>query len=157
MKTKSLIVIAAALGLIGSAHAEEAKKDRQQRKLPPEIIERFDKDGDGKLNEEEREAAKAARKEMMKNRRAEMLEKFDKDGDGELNEEERKAMREEMKKRMLEKFDKDGDGELSDEERAEARKAMKNRPGGPRRPGGKRDRREGKRGGDGEAPGVLGN
>ncbi len=130
--TKSLIIIAASFGLLGSARAEEAKPDRPHRKLPPEVIEKFDKDGDGKLNEEEREAAKAGRKEMMEARKKEMIAKFDTDGDGELSEEEREAAKAARKQMMLEKFDKDGDGELSDDEKAEMRKAMKGRPGGPR-------------------------
>jgi Ca2+-binding EF-hand superfamily protein len=54
-----------------------------------EMIAKFDKDGDGKLNEEERKAAHAA---MEK----EMLAKFDKDGDGKLSDEEKKAAREAM-------------------------------------------------------------
>lgn len=152
MKTKVMIIIAAAIGLTGAAHAEEGKRERGAHTIPPEIIAKFDKDGDGKLNEEERKAAKAAREEMEAARKKEMLEKFDTDKDGELNEAERVAMRSEMKKRMLEKFDKDGNGELSEEERAEMRKHFKDRPGHDR-PHGK-DRKEG--GGDKEAPSVEG-
>ena len=130
MKTKSLIVMAAAFGFAGAAYAEEGKPHPPHRNLPAEILEKFDKDGDGKLNEEERQAAKANREEMMKARKAEMLKKFDTDGDGKLSEEEEAAMKAERKKMMLEKFDKDGDGELNDEEKAEMRKAMIDRPGG---------------------------
>ncbi len=158
MKTKSIIMIAASIGLIGAANAEEGKK-RHGRKIPPQILAEFDTDGDGTLNEEERAAAKAAHGERMKARKAEMLEKFDKDGDGELNEEEKKAMNEAMKARMLEKFDKDGDGELSAEERAEMRKAMSKRRGGPRHGARRKGPRDGKGKpepqGGGEAPGVT--
>jgi len=157
MKTNTLIVIAAAIGLSGAAHAEEGKGLRPPHKLPPEIIEKFDKDGDGKLNEEEHAAAKAARGEMEADRKKEMIAKFDKDGDGTLNEEEKTAAREEMKKKMLEKFDKDGDGVLSEEERAEMRKAMPPRPGGPDGKGKGKGKEKGERpakdGGDAEAPG----
>lgn len=145
MKNRTLIIAATAFALTGATHAEEGKPDRPHRKLPPEIVEKFDKDGDGKLDKEEREAAKAAHK-------AKMLEKFDTDGDGELSDSEREAMRAERKKRMLEKFDKDGDGELSDAEKAEARKAL-----GDRRPHGKKRKhgpRKGPKGGDEEAPGA---
>jgi Ca2+-binding EF-hand superfamily protein len=148
MKTKTLIVIAAAIGLSGAAHAEEGKGPRPPHKLPPEVIAKFDKDGDGKLNDDEKAEAKAARKK-------EMLEKFDADKDGKLNDDEKAAMREEVKKKMLEKFDKDGDGKLNEEERAELRKTMPNHPGGPKRPKGKGDGpRPGKGGGDVEAPGA---
>ncbi len=163
MKTNTFIVIAAAIGLSGIAHAEEGKRERPPRKLPPEIIAKFDKDGDGKLNEAEREAAKAARGEMEAARKAEMLAKFDSDGNGILSEDEKKAAQEAMQKMMLEKFDKDGDGKLSEDERAEMRKAAPGRPGGPRGPKGKGEGKgprpgspkgPGKDGVDAEAPGV---
>ena len=148
MKTNTLIVIAAAIGLSGAAHAEEGKGPRPPHKLPPEVIAKFDKDGDGKLNDDEKAEAKAARKK-------EMLEKFDADKDGKLNDDEKAAMREEVKKKMLEKFDKDGDGELNEDEKAEMLKTMPHHPGGPKRPKGKGDGpRPGKGGGDVEAPGA---
>jgi Ca2+-binding EF-hand superfamily protein len=154
MKTKSIVMIAASLGLVGAAYAEEGKPKRPEHKLPPEILEKFDTNKDGKLDEAEREAAKAAREEMMKARKAEMLKKFDKDGDGKLSEEEEAAMREERKKMMLQKFDKDGDGELNDEEKAAMKKAMMEHGGpGGHRPGGNQQQTR-KKGGD-EAPGVT--
>ena len=155
MKTKTLIVIAAAIGLSGAAHAEEGKGPRPPHKLPPEVIAKFDKDGDGKLNDDEKAEARAARGEMEAARKKEMLEKFDADKDGKLNDDEKAAMREEVKKKMLEKFDKDGDGKLNEEERAELRKTMPHHPGGPKRPKGNGDGpRPGKGGGDVEAPGA---
>ena len=112
---------------------------------PPHIIEKFDTDGDGKLNEQERAAAKAE----MEKRRAEAIKEFDKDGDGKLNEQERlaafKARMEKQpkfKEMILKKFDADKNGELSDEEIAKAAKG----PGGGRRG-------EGKPGGPGKKPG----
>lgn len=153
MKTTTLIMIAAAIGLSGVAHAEEGKGERKPHKLPPEVIAKFDKDGDGKLNEEEKAAAKAARGEREGKMKKEMLEQFDADKDGKLNDDEKAAMREEMKKRMLAKFDKDRDGKLNEEERAEMRKTMPHPPGGPKRPKGKGDGpRPDKGGGDVEAP-----
>lgn len=161
MKTNTFIVIVAAIGLSGIAHAEEGKRERAPRKLPAEIIAKFDKDGDGKLNKSEREAAKAARGEMEAARKTEMLAKFDADGDGSLSEDEKKAAQEALKKMILEKFDADGDGKLSEDERAEMRKVMPGRPGGPKgpgkdgngpRPGGPKGPGHG--GGDTEAPGV---
>ena len=52
-----------------------------------EAFSLFDKDGDGKLSDDEKAEARKA----MEARRKEMIGKFDKDGDGKLNEEERKA------------------------------------------------------------------
>jgi len=155
MKTNTLIVIAAAIGLSGAVHAEEGKGPRPPHKLPPEVIAKFDKDGDGKLNDDEKAEAKAARGEREATRKKEMLEKFDADKDGKLNDDEKAAMREEVKKKMLEKFDKDGDGELNEDEKAEMLKTMPPHPGGPKRPKGKGDGpRPGKGGGDVEAPGA---
>jgi HlyD family secretion protein len=70
-----------------------------------EMIRQFDKDGDGQLDEAEREQMRAAMQTRFGGQgqggqggprmsREEMLKRFDKDGDGELNEEERAAMRE---------------------------------------------------------------
>lgn len=155
MKTNTLIVIAAAIGLSGAAHAEEGKGPRKAHNLPPEVIAKFDKDGDGKLNDDEKAEAKAARGERKAKFKQEMLEKFDSDGDGKLNDDEKAAMREGMKKNMLEKFDKDGDGELNEDEKAEMRKSMPHHPGGPKRPKAKGDGpRPGKGGSDVEAPGA---
>lgn len=92
-----------------SVSPKEPKMDRPERKGPKmtpeqrsahhaEMIKKFDKDGDGKLSEEEKTAMKSERKEKGKNRRAEMIKKFDKDGDGKLSEEEKTATRKEMKK-----------------------------------------------------------
>ena len=66
-----------------------------------EMLKKFDKDGDGQLSEEEREAMREARKGEMEARRAEMLKKYDKDGDGKLSMEEREAMREDMPPRGM--------------------------------------------------------
>lgn len=112
---------------------------------PPraEWIKRFDKNGDGKLDETERAEA---RKEFAKKhprlaqkmksgkrgpggdefRRGYVLGKFDKNGDGKLDETERAAVRAEREQRMranlekqlqrLKAIDVDGDGKISDSE-----------------------------------------
>ena len=100
-----------------------------------DMIARFDKDGDGQLNEEERQAAREAfRAEREERRQQWLLEQYDKDGDGVLSEAEQaqadadreareaeRALREaEMKQRALDAYDTDGDGQLSREERQTA-------------------------------------
>jgi len=100
-----------------------------------DMIARFDADGDGELNEEERRAAREAfRAEREERRQQWLLEQYDKDGDGVLSEAEQaqvdadreareadRARREaEMKQRALDAYDADGDGELSREERQTA-------------------------------------
>jgi len=66
-----------------TANAEEKKKgEKPQRKGPPaELLAKFDKDKDGKLDEAERKALRDA-----------VVKKFDKNKDGKLDEQERKAM-----------------------------------------------------------------
>lgn len=140
----NIITTTLVLAIAGSITAAAQEGDRpgpprEGRGLPPEILEKFDKDGDGKLNEEERKAARDARRAEMEKRRQEMLEKFDTDGDGKLNEEERKAAREAAeakRKEILEKYDANGDGQLSPEERKAAIDAGEDIPARPmRRPG----------------------
>lgn len=86
-----------------SQDSDAAKKpegDRQARMEArrAEMVKKYDKDGDGKLSDEEREAMKKDRRERMEQRRAEMLKQYDKDGDGKLSDEERKPMIEARKK-----------------------------------------------------------
>lgn len=142
MKALLHTIIASALLSVAYAQAPEKDGPPPERKgphgPPKEILEKFDKDGDGKLNDEEAAAARAA----MQAKRAEMEAKYDKDGDGKLNEEERKALMEDNKgkfedhrQEIIKRFDKDGDGKLNEEERKAAREAMGGKgPGGPKRP-----------------------
>jgi Ca2+-binding EF-hand superfamily protein len=92
------------------AHPNGMHVRPMQTHMPKEVIEKFDKDGDGKLNETEMKAAREAHQ-------AEMIKKFDKDGDGKLSPEELKAAGEARRAEMIKKFDKDGDGKLSDDEK----------------------------------------
>ncbi len=71
----------------GTAQAEE--QDKQDRRA--KMLEQFDTNGDGKLDETERKAAREAMK-------AKVLEEFDADGDGELNEEEKAKAKEARRK-----------------------------------------------------------
>ncbi len=128
MKTKSLVILAASFGLISAAIAQEAKPEKPQKKLPPEVVAKYDKDGDGELNEEESAAVKSAQggKKVGK-KRAEILKKFDKDGDGELNKEEQAAVRAEKKQQLIEQFDEDKDGKLSGTEKAKMMELVQKR------------------------------
>jgi Ca2+-binding EF-hand superfamily protein len=130
MKTIPTTLIGSLAILIAGSAAAKPEGDRPQRpRMGPEmrqkILEQFDKDGDGKLNEDERKAAREAAKARMQDRKGAFIEKWDTDGDGELNEEERAAVKEAMeakRKEFLDKYDEDGDGKLSEEERKAAHK-----------------------------------
>lgn len=128
-----------------------AQQDKQRKEHRQEMLERFDKDGDGKLSEEEREAAKAFMRERAMERASEHFDELDTDGNGSLSREEFMAgvkqrmekRREEMKQKRDRKedrrdhrqelkaqFDKDGDGKLDQSEREALREHLKTKRGG---------------------------
>ena len=115
-----------------------------------EIIKKFDKDGDGKLNDEEKAEIRKKMAERSGGGRKLppfLMKKFDKDGDGELNDEEKAEARKTMearRKEMIEKFDKDGDGKLNDEER-KAAMAARPKPGEGAKPEGKGKKGDGEK------------
>ncbi len=104
-----------------------------------ELLKKYDKNGDGKLDDDELADARAEmRKEgsgtaVRAERQKKLLKEFDKNGDGKLDDAERaqaekkiQQFREDAEKRraeILKRFDKNGDGVLDDAERAEAEKA----------------------------------
>ncbi|MCX6846404.1 MAG: EF-hand domain-containing protein [Verrucomicrobia bacterium] len=173
MKTKLMMTMGALLGTVlmaGAQGAGERPKGEgrppggRPQGPPPHLLEKFDKDKDGKLSFEEREAMKADRQKASEEQRKVMLEKFDADKDGKISPEEREAIQanrqnemEERRKADFEKFDADKDGKLSYEEfvklgeyhRSEMMKRFKQ--GGPRPPGGP-DRGDGPDGPAPEAP-----
>ena len=111
---------------------EEGEMRRKRRGGHKRLLEKLDKDGDGRLSESERAEARKAAKYGKRGaeRRRQLLERFDADGDGSLSKEERKKARSSMerrrkmsevylrklKKKFTEQFDADGDGEWSAEE-----------------------------------------
>ncbi len=156
---KSLFFILFAVLTFGFVFAEDKREKRKpgdRRNVSPEVIKKFDEDGDGKLSREE---GLAARKALAQGRRQgnsdggrrgalppQLIKKFDKDGDGKLNEDEQAALRkagEKRRKEFLAKFDKDGDGKLSQEERKAAGEEIRKRRGGSERNG--RPRPEGRK------------
>jgi Ca2+-binding EF-hand superfamily protein len=125
-----------------------------------EAIKPFDKDGNGELDSNEREAMRLAMSSSATSREIppgttappngeEMMKQFDKDGDGELSATEREAMRTAMQGRsgrpggqggprlspeeMLKRFDKNGDGELDEQERSAMRESFGGGDRGSRR------------------------
>ncbi len=105
MKTLTLTLRAGLLGvafcLITSGVRAEGAEKPAEKPVPPGVLKKFDKDGDGKLSDEEKAAWKAARDGEKKA----MLEKYDADKDGKLSDEEKaaaKAEREKGKKKKSE-------------------------------------------------------
>ena len=93
---KKLILCTMVLALFGGlvAKAEDAP-DGKKKKLEEFMLKKYDKNGDGKLDDEEKAAMKKDREEQVK--------KYDKNGDGKLDEEERAAMRADLKKKFDER------------------------------------------------------
>jgi hypothetical protein len=102
----STLACAAIVSLAASTFAAPPENnDPAARKA--EMLKKFDKDGDGRLSDEEKSTLRAE----MQNRR----------GGGR----DRKQWTPEQRDEMLKKFDTDRDGKLSQEERDTAREAMK--------------------------------
>lgn len=99
-----VVALTAAVPVAAGAHDGEQHSSGGSR-----VLERFDANGDGKLDESEKAQARAAKRRMDRNH------------DGEIGQHER-----ELAKRLHQHFDKDGDGKLSETEQAEA-KAAKSR------------------------------
>jgi Ca2+-binding EF-hand superfamily protein len=103
------------------------------------LLKRYDKNGDGKLDEDELAAAhEAMRDEQMARTeglpqpaREKILERFDTNHDGRLDDDERAVMRKTLadgqaafRARLMERFDTNHDGKLDQTERAAARRAF---------------------------------
>ena len=114
------VVIAALFAPSFSTKAEEpSQKDYAKSQ---KMIDRFDADKDGKLNDKELSAMKSKMAEMRKVK----LEKFDKNKDGQLDDQEKAAMRDakeqwqakkaDHKAKRFEKMDLNHNGALDEEE-----------------------------------------
>ena len=100
---KKMLAMTLALGLGGliAGAAEGENKPKPATPAPgappagvsriPEAYRKYDKNGDGKLDEEERKA-------LQKDRQDALMKKYDKNGDGTLDEAEKKVMVEDRKK-----------------------------------------------------------
>jgi Ca2+-binding EF-hand superfamily protein len=129
------------IGSLGGPGQPDDPAGRMDR-FRQEMLKRFDKNGDGKLDEAEQAEADKARAEFIQKRggpeaarmREEMIKRFDRDGDGKLDADELadlEAARQQMqqlggagrfREQMMKMFDKNGDGVLDEAERAEAAK-----------------------------------
>lgn len=102
-----------------------------------ELRQRFDKDGDGTLSEEEKKAAREAFRQKRPQAKAfwdKLRQQFDKDGDGKFSEEEKKAIKvawqakksamKQAIQTLKKQLDKDGDGRLNQEERKALKEAL---------------------------------
>ena len=91
------------MGLLVRAADEEKNPAAPAAKPAPaqnKVLEKYDKNKDGKLDDAERAELQKDREVARKERQAEMLKKYDKNGDGKLDDAERTAAREEYRKKQ---------------------------------------------------------
>ena len=135
-RMKRVLALSAGLFLITvvftSAEAADAmsKEDAKKAKMA-ELLKKYDKNGDGKIDDAEEEGIRADRKKEGEAKkaaaRAELLKKYDKNGDGRIDDAEEEVIRAERKKAeagkkaaaladLIKKYDKNGNGKIDDAE-----------------------------------------
>lgn len=111
-----LALALASVGLAGSGIASAqppAANDTPRSERRAEALKKYDANGNGKLDESERDAMRKDMRQKFEARRAEVLQKYDANGDGQLDESERAAMRADFTKTRFEQLDTNHDGSLS--------------------------------------------
>ena len=97
------------------------------------LLEKYDTNKDGKLDDQERAAMRADFKAKREARHEKMLAKYDTNKDGKLDPQERAVMRDERATAAFQKMDKDGNGSISLDEFKQARgQFMRHHRGGKR-------------------------
>lgn len=112
MLTKLKLALAIAAPLVaGAATYAAAQGPGPERKA--EMLQKFDQNADGQLDDAERAKMKEAFAAKRAARHQEMLQKFDANRDGQLDKTERLAMHDAKAAERFQKLDKNGDGALS--------------------------------------------
>jgi hypothetical protein len=118
---KKMLLMALAISLSGflSQAADGDPKPAAPRTERSELFKKYDKNGDGKLDEGERAA-------LQKDRQEEMVKKYDKNGDGKIDDTERQALMEDRKKQREEALARRQAAQPKKQEKQEEKKEDKN-------------------------------
>lgn len=112
MLTKLRLAILIASPLVAGA-ATYAAADGNHAGGKPDLIQKFDANGDGKLDDAERAQMKAAWQAKRAEHEKEALAKYDANKNGTLDPAERQAMHDDRLAQRFQAMDKNGDGKLT--------------------------------------------
>lgn len=110
-KKLKLLIASTALavgGLSGFAFAKGHMGPKKE--MPKEMIEKFDVNKDGKLDDAEKAKLREAKHALFAQRKAEKLARFDANKDGSLDKQERTVMRDQRIESRFAKLDANADG-----------------------------------------------
>ena len=113
-KKLKLLIASTALavgGLSGFAFAKGHMGPKKE--MPKEMIEKFDVNKDGKLDDAEKAKLREAKHALFAQRKAEKLAKFDANKDGTLDDAERVAMHDERVAKRFAMLDANKDGAIT--------------------------------------------
>ncbi|HTR52097.1 MAG TPA: hypothetical protein VMJ10_15395 [Kofleriaceae bacterium] len=116
MLTKLKVALALCAGLAGIggiAGGIAAADNPGSQEIRGKLLEKYDTNGDGKLDAQERAVMRADFKAKREARKAEILAKYDLNKDGKLEPSERKLMIDDRAAKVFAKMDSNGDGQVS--------------------------------------------